>query len=79
MGHCVTPCPCWISARSPVDQVNRDTVLDTLGLAGNLKTAHIMNAIAAGDTSAALTQLAQLYDDGKDVGAVLSELSALTP
>ena len=37
-----------------------------------------MNAIAAGDTSAALTQLAQLYDDGKDVGAVLSELSALT-
>ena len=53
-------------------------MLDTLGLAGNLKTAHIMNAIAAGDTSAALTQLAQLYDDGKDVGAVLSELSALT-
>ena len=59
-------------------QVNRDTVLDTLGLAGNLKTAHIMNAIASGDTSAALTQLTQLYDDGKDVGAVLSELSALT-
>lgn len=58
--------------------MNRDTVLDTLGLAGNLKTAHIMNAIASGDTSAALTQLAQLYDDGKDVGAVLSELSALT-
>ena len=65
---------CAVSGR----QVNRDTVLDTLGLAGNLKTAHIMNAIAAGDTSAALTQLAQLYDDGKDVGAVLSELSALT-
>lgn len=65
---------CAVSGR----QVNRDTVLDTLGLAGNLKTAHIMNAIASGDTSAALTQLAQLYDDGKDVGAVLSELSALT-
>ena len=65
---------CAVSGR----QVNRDTVLDTLGLAGNLKTAHIMNAIANGDTSAALTQLAQLYDDGKDVGAVLSELSALT-
>ena len=65
---------CAVSGR----QVNRETVLDTLGLAGNLKTAHIMNAIAAGDTSAALTQLAQLYDDGKDVGAVLSELSALT-
>ena len=65
---------CAVSGR----QVNRETVLDTLGLAGNLKTAHIMNAIASGDTSAALTQLAQLYDDGKDVGAVLSELSALT-
>ena len=65
---------CAVSGR----QVNRETVLDTLGLAGNLKTAHIMNAIASGDTSAALTQLAQLYDDGKDVGAVLSELSSLT-
>ena len=65
---------CAVSGR----QVNRETVLDTLGLAGNLKTAHIMNASAAGDTAAALTQLAQLYDDGKDVGAVLSELSALT-
>lgn len=65
---------CAVSGR----QVNRETVLDTLGLAGNLKTAHIMNAIANSDTAAALTQLGQLYDDGKDVGAVLSELSTLT-
>ena len=65
---------CAVSGR----QVSREAVLDTLGLAGNLKTAHIMNAIANGDTATALTQLGQLYDDGKDVGAVLSELSTLT-
>ena len=65
---------CAVSGR----QVNRELVLETLGLAGNLKTAHIMNAIRKGDTEGALTQLAQLYEAGKDVSAVLSELSALT-
>ncbi len=59
-------------------QVNRDAVLEVLGLAGNLKTAHIMNAARKGDTERALTELSQLYESGKDVGAVLSELSALT-
>lgn len=65
---------CAVSGR----QVNRELVLETLGLAGNLKTAHIMNAVRKGDTAAALTQLSQLYEAGKDVSAVLSELSSLT-
>ena len=65
---------CAVSGR----QVNRELVLETLGLAGNLKTAHIMNAVRKGDTAGTLAQLSQLYEAGKDVSAVLSELSSLT-
>ena len=53
-------------------------VLDTLGLAGNLDTAKLMEHIADGDTAAALELLGRLYAAGKDVGAVLGELSCLT-
>jgi DNA polymerase-3 subunit gamma/tau len=52
-------------------------VLDTLGLAGNLKTAHILNAIRRGDAAGAITQFGDLYAAGKDVTAVLSELTGL--
>ena len=65
---------CAVSGR----QVDRAAVLETLGLAGNLKTAHIMNAVRKEDAESALTQLSQLYEAGKDVGAVLSELASLT-
>lgn len=58
--------------------VDRDAVLDALGLAGNTKTAHIMNYVRRGETAKALTELSDLYAAGKDVGAVLSELSGLT-
>ncbi|MCD7822026.1 MAG: DNA polymerase III subunit gamma/tau [Clostridiales bacterium] len=59
-------------------RVDKDAVLDALGLAGNTKTAHIMNHIRRGDTAQALTELGGLYAAGKDVGAVLSELAGLT-
>ena len=53
-------------------------MLDTLGLAGNLETARLMEPVASGDdTAAALDTLARLYAGGKDVGAVLGELSSL--
>ncbi|MCD8368623.1 MAG: DNA polymerase III subunit gamma/tau, partial [Clostridiales bacterium] len=58
-------------------QVDKALVLDTLGLAGNLQTAHIMNDIRRGDTAAALTALSELYANGKDVSAVLDELAQL--
>jgi DNA polymerase-3 subunit gamma/tau len=58
--------------------VDQQTVLDALGLAGNLKTAHIMNAIRKHDAAAALTTLSELYAAGKDVSAVLDELASLT-
>lgn len=58
--------------------VDRTRVLDTLGLAGNLKTAHIFNAIRRGDASGAITQFGELYAAGKEVTAVLSELVSLS-
>lgn len=60
--------------RGPVDE---QAILDTLGLAGNVETAALMERLAARDTAGALDTLARLYASGKDVGAVLGELSAL--
>ena len=52
-------------------------ILDSLGLAGHLETAALLGEIARRDTGAALTRLDRLYAAGKDVGSLLSELSAL--
>ena len=59
-------------------RVDSNAVLDVLGLAGNLQTAQLMECVLRRDTKAALLLLNQLYSDGKDVGAVLNELSTLT-
>ena len=59
-------------------RVDEQQVFSTLGLAGNLESAALMEQIAAGDTAAALETLGRLYAAGKDVGAVLGELSGLT-
>ncbi len=58
-------------------EVDEREILDTLGLAGNLETARLMDQIAGRDTAAALEDLAGLYASGKDVGSVLGELSGL--
>lgn len=58
--------------------VDAQAVLDVLGLAGNLQTAQLMEFILRRDAKAALLLLNQLYTGGKDVGAVLNELSTLT-
>ena len=58
-------------------RLDEQAILDTLGLAGNVETAALMGQIAARDTAAALDTLARLYANGKDVGSVLGELSAL--
>ncbi len=57
--------------------VDSRAVLDALGLAGNLQTAQLLERILARDAKAALLLLNQLYTGGKDVGAVLGELSTL--
>ena len=58
-------------------EINRERVLDVLGLAGNLQTAQMMESILSRDTQAALLLLDKLYRGGKDVSALLGELSTL--
>ena len=57
--------------------IDAAAVLDVLGLAGNLQTAKLMKLILARDAQGALLLLDELYKGGKDMGAVLSELSTL--
>ena len=57
--------------------VDSAAVLDVLGLAGNLQTARLLEHILGRDAQSALLLLDQLYTGGKDVGAVLGELSTL--
>lgn len=58
-------------------RVDEEEILNTLGLAGNLETAALMEQAARRDTAGALETLGRLYGNGKDVGSVLGELSAL--
>lgn len=57
--------------------IDSAAVLDVLGLAGNLQTARLMELILVRDAQNALLLLDELYKGGKDMGAVLSELSVL--
>ena len=58
-------------------EITVERVLDVLGLAGNLQTARLMELILARDAKGALLLLDELYQGGKDVSALLGELSAL--
>lgn len=58
-------------------EVTEETVLDILGLAGNRRTGKLLDCVAQEDTAGALQALDSLYQDGKDMGALLGELSAL--
>ena len=58
--------------------VDSARVLDVLGLAGNVRTVQLMEHIAQRDVQSALMQLDQLYSGGKDISALLNELSTLT-
>ncbi len=58
--------------------IDAAAVLDVLGLAGNLQTARLMELILNRNAQEALLLLDELYKGGKDMGAVLSELSTLT-
>ena len=57
--------------------IDSDRVLDVLGLAGNVQTARLMDCLLQRDVQSSLLLLDQLYSGGKDVGALLGELSAL--
>ena len=58
--------------------IDASHVLDTLGLAGNVQTAQLMEFVLRRDAKAALLLLHQLYSGGKDVSSVLNELSSLS-
>ena len=57
--------------------VTLEGVYASLGLAGEKRTAELMQAIAEQDTAKALTIFSALYSAGKDVGALLGEMCAL--
>jgi len=59
-------------------RIDSERVLDVLGLAGNVQTAELMGCLLRREAQPALLLLDQLYGGGKDVGALLGELSALT-
>ncbi|MBQ3497126.1 MAG: DNA polymerase III subunit gamma/tau, partial [Oscillospiraceae bacterium] len=58
-------------------RIDSSRVLDTLGLAGSSHTAQLLELILHRDAKAALMLFHSLYAGGKDVGAVLGELSGL--
>ncbi|MBQ5583275.1 MAG: DNA polymerase III subunit gamma/tau, partial [Ruminiclostridium sp.] len=58
-------------------ELTEEAVLDVLGLAGSRQTTRILDCVAREDTVGALEELDALYQDGKDMGAFLGELSSL--
>ncbi len=61
----------------PGGSLTTEDIYQTLGLAGNIKTAAMMQHIAKGQTAEALELFASLYSSGKDVTALFSELCSL--
>ena len=57
--------------------VDLQRVLDTIGLTGHRELLQLASSIANRDTAGALGVLSDLYDDGKDMHAIQSELAAL--
>ncbi|HCE61997.1 MAG TPA: DNA polymerase III subunit gamma/tau [Clostridiales bacterium] len=58
-------------------ELTEELVCRTLGLAGAKRRAEILMAAAKQDTAAALSIFETLYAEGKDLGALFDELSAL--
>ena len=59
------------------DVITTETVISAIGLAGNLRTAQLLQSIADGDTAKTLEQFRSLWQDGTDPAALLDELSML--
>ncbi len=56
-------------------RVTADTVYRCLGLAGEARTAELLSHIAAGDAAKLLSDFSALYSSGKDLGAMVDELT----
>ena len=57
--------------------VDQERIFAALGLAGNLETAALLDCVADGDTAGALERLARLYAGGKEMSALVGEMSSL--
>lgn len=57
--------------------VDQERIFAALGLAGNLETAALLDCVAAGDIAGALERLSRLYAGGKEMSALVGEMSAL--
>ena len=62
---------------SAQENIDTDTVLSAMGLAGSRRTTELLQAIADGATEKALTLFDQLWKDGKDPAGILNELGNL--
>ena len=65
-------------ASAAAGNVTADLVYGTLGLAGDKRTAQLMDAVARHDARTALELFSGLYSHGKDLAAMLDELTALS-
>ena len=66
---------CASAASGPV---TAELVYSALGLAGEKRTAQLMDAVARRDAKTALELFSGLYAGGKDISAMLDELTALS-
>jgi len=62
---------------SAADRIDVDAVYSAMGLAGNRRTAKLLELILEQDTAAALAEFNAMWMDGKDPVTVLTELSSL--
>ena len=65
-------------ASAAANSVTAELVYATLGLAGERRTAQLMDAVARHDAKTALELFSGLYASGKDLAAMLDELTALS-
>ena len=65
-------------ASASVGSVTAELVYSALGLAGEKRTAQLMDAVARRDAKTALELFSGLYASGKDIAAMLDELTALS-
>ena len=59
------------------NEITTESVLSSMGLAGNLRIAELLDKITKGDTGAALSSFGSLWSDGKAPATLLAELNAL--
>ena len=65
-------------ASAAAGSVTAELVYGTLGLAGEKQTARLMQAIVRHDSKKAMELFSSLYSHGKDLAAMLDELTALS-